>query len=78
MSGMSYPQLLVRLKRELTNDYHADSDHKKSPITWLSNGPQLDEISKQLINVFGDTDDYLSAEVKYIINHKHSDNVLEF
>ena len=44
----------------------------------LSNVPQFDKISKYLNNVFDDTDEYLSAELKVIIDHRSSSGVLEF
>ena len=43
-----------------------------------SDGPQFNKIVKQLNNVFDDTDEYLSAELKFIINHRSSNSVLEF
>ena len=43
-----------------------------------SDEPQFNDIAKQLNNVCYDTDDYLSAEIKPIIDHKCSNGVLEF
>ena len=43
-----------------------------------SDVPQFDKVANQLNNVFDDTDDYLSAELKAIIDHKSSNDVLEF
>ena len=51
------------------NDSYADSDDEERPITVLSDGPQFDKIAKQLNNLFDDTDDYLSTELKSILNH---------
>ena len=38
----------------------------------------MDEIIKQLNNVFDDTDEYLSTELKAIGDHVYSAGVLEF
>ena len=40
--------------------------------------PQFNIIAKQLNNVFDNTDDYLSAELKAIIDHRFSNSILEF
>ena len=58
-------------------DSYADSDNEESPITMSSDEPQFDEIAKQLNNVFDDTDDYLSAELKAIIDHRSSNGILK-
>ena len=47
------------------------------PIDIISNVPQFDTIAKQLNNVFDDTDDYLSAQLKAIIDHRSSNGILE-
>ena len=51
------------------NNSHVDSDNDEISITESSNGSQFDEISIQFINIFDDTDDYLSAELNAILNH---------
>ena len=43
-----------------------------------SNEPQFYEIIKQLNNLFDDTGDYLSTELKAIIDHRSSNGVLKF
>ena len=48
------------------------------PIDIISNVPQFDTIAKQLNNVFDDTDDYLSTELKDIIGRRSSNGILEF
>ena len=56
------------------NDSYADSDDEESPITGSSDRNQFDQISKQLNNIFDATNDYLSAELKAIINHRYSNS----
>ena len=50
------------------NASYVVSDDKERQITESSDGPQFNEILKQLNNVFDDTADYVSAELKVVIN----------
>ena len=64
----------------INNSYadYDDYDDEEVPITGLIDGTQFDESTKQMNNVFDDTDEYLSDELKSIINHRLLSSVLEF
>ena len=75
--GRNYPLIFSQTQMGI-NDSYADSDDEERSITESSKGPQFVEISKQLNNVFDDTNKYLSVELKAIITHRYSTSVLEF
>ena len=69
---------IVIQTQTVIDDSYADSDQEERKITEPSDGPQFDEITKQLNNVFDDSDDYLSAELEVITNHRFLNSLLEF
>ena len=76
-NGNNLPSIVSQTQTGINNSY-VDSNDEESPITMSSDGPQFDEIVKQLSSVFNDTNDYLSVELKSIIDHRSSNGVLEF
>ena len=60
MNGNHLPPIFSQTQTGI-NDSYAESDDEESPIAMTSDESQFDVISKQLNNIFDDTDDYLSA-----------------
>ena len=71
------PTIVSQTQTEIKDSYEG-SDDEESPISIISDAPQFDKISRQLNNIFDDTDDYLSVELKSIIDLSFSNDVLEF
>ena len=76
-NGTYIPPIFSQTRTVILDSYVEYGD-EESAINISSDEPQFDEIVKQLNNVFDDIDEYLSADLKAIIDHRSSNGVLDF
>ena len=58
--------------------FYDDSNDEESPIISDDTGQEHDEVAAQLNKAFDESDDYISAKIVSLLNHRYVAGILEF